>query len=628
MEFKNWLRFSLILGFFILMTQTLTAIQLSFSETANHYELQHSEMVKAPQLKNKYTKLSQGVLPTQRPSSFLKDRFAVKLFFKFESKGVGQNQSFYLMDEKQEWGLHSAHHAVSDIELQENMVLLIGDTIENDHDFLENPVEPAAEEDESDRLTPATIEISIAQDSELVEEESDEIESDITGFDFQGLNLSLDFTADHLDDLCYKKNTAVQIPIESNDVNPIDQKLIPGIKVYSNKKVKAFIHLYTVKKRDVFIKALERMPTYKPMISRILHEYELPQNLIYLAVVESNLNPDARSPANALGLWQFMSYTGKYYGLSRSWWHDDRYDPEMSTIAAAKYLKRLNKQFKGNWELALAAYNSGGGTVRRAIRKAKAKGHSTDFWSLRLPRETRGYLPAFFAVSTIFENLEKYGFGPVGISLAKPPKRLLKVGGGISLKQMASVLNADHKLLAAINPRLRFKGLTPPTLNLFEIAVPASLEINPQQIQELEKLKENRHTQWKVHKIEQGDTLWSISRHFQIPISQILDYNRLRRKSILRIGQKLMLPIPSDWVRPKTASKTELAKSDVQSIPGVTIVHIVKKGETLWQISQKYSVSIAKIKRWNRRVLRRKYLKVGTEIVLKVPVELASNISL
>ncbi|MBT4091399.1 MAG: lytic transglycosylase domain-containing protein, partial [Deltaproteobacteria bacterium] len=222
---------------------------------------------------------------------------------------------------------------------------------------------------------------------------------------------------------------------------------VPNIPLYRNKKINAFINMYTRRKRAIFKQAINRSGKYMKMIHRIFREYELPYNLAYLAVVESNFNPFARSRANAVGMWQFMSYTGKVFDLQRSWWHDDRFDPEKSTVAAAKYLKRLHRMFKGDWELALAAYNSGSGTVRRAIRRAKRQGKPTDFWSLKLPRETRGYVPAFYAVVTIFNDLESYGFTEKTILLDEVSKQPLEVAGGISLKQIAKALSVEYEVL-------------------------------------------------------------------------------------------------------------------------------------------------------------------------------------
>jgi soluble lytic murein transglycosylase-like protein/LysM repeat protein len=394
---------------------------------------------------------------------------------------------------------------------------------------------------------------------------------------------------------------------------------IPDIELYTNRRIKGFIRIYTSSKRYVFVKAIERSATYLMMIHRIFKEYGLPPNLAYLAVVESNFNPDARSSANAVGLWQFMSYTGKSFGLARSWWHDERYDPEKSTVAAAKYLKHLHKRFKGNWELAMAAYNSGSGTVRRAIRKAKRAGKPTDYWSLKLPRETRGYVPAFYAVATIFKDLEKYGFEPLPQLMDLPPKRAVVVAGGVPLKQISEVLKIDSQTIRLYNPSIRLGGLTPAVKETFTISLPAETQISPEQMTALENLKEQRYKSWKYHTVRPGESLWSISRNYRIPIQKIERFNRFRRKNLLRIGQKLILPVPNDYSPPVVYSKTGIIKKALDKLPGITWVHTVKKGDTLWRISQIYKVPLAKLKHWNRIALRKRVLSIGSEIVLKLP---------
>ncbi len=394
---------------------------------------------------------------------------------------------------------------------------------------------------------------------------------------------------------------------------------VPDIPLYTNKRINAFIRMYTKKKRAIFEQAIDRSGKYMVMINRIFREYEMPPNLAYLAVVESNFNPFARSRANAVGMWQFMKYTGRIFNLNNSWWHDDRFDPEMSTVAAAKYLKRLHRRFNGDWELALAAYNSGSGTVRKAIRRAKRQGKKTDFWSLRLPRETRGYVPAFYAVATIFRDLESYGFTRKPIMLEEVSKQPLKVAGGISLKQIAKALDIDRKVLSEMNPSLRLRGLVPPTFANYQINVPGEMVLSDQHFVKLDKLAEDRLSTWKTHTVKQGDTLWSISRYYRIPVKKILAFNRFRRKNLINIGQKLMLPVATNWVAPKYPSRTKLAKKALDKLPGITHVHKVQKGDTLWKISNKYNIPIRIIKHWNRKVLNRRVLRIGTEIVLKLP---------
>ena len=400
---------------------------------------------------------------------------------------------------------------------------------------------------------------------------------------------------------------------------------VDDIPVYTNKRINSFIHMYTRKKRAIFEQAIDRSGKYMVMINRIFKEYELPPNLGYLAVVESNFNPFARSRANALGMWQFMKNTGRVFNLNNSWWHDDRYDPEKSTVAAAKYLKRLHKRFNGDWELALAAYNSGSGTVRRAIRRAKRAGTKTDFWSLRLPRETRGYVPAFYAVVTIFDNLESYGFTQKPVMLPEVSKQQLMVAGGISLKQIAKALDINRNVLSEMNPSLRKRGLVPPTFEKCEINIPGELVLVDQHYAKLDKLAEDRLSNWKTHTVKQGETLWSISRYYKIPVQKILAFNRFRRKNLINIGQKLMLPVATTWVAPVSPSKTKLAKKALEKLPGVTHVHKVQKGDTLWKISNKYNIPIKVIKYWNRKVLRRRVLRIGTEIVLKLPANYTAS---
>jgi LysM repeat protein len=403
------------------------------------------------------------------------------------------------------------------------------------------------------------------------------------------------------------------------------KRLVPDIEIYTNHRVDAFIRLYTVSKRYVFEQALERSGKYLPMIYRIFREHELPLNLAYLAVVESNFNPNARSRANALGLWQFMSYTGKVFDLQRSWWHDDRYDPEKSTVAAALFLKQLHKAFNGNWELALAAYNSGGGRVRQAIRRAEREGKPTDFWSLSLPRETRGYVPAFFAVATIFNDLSGYGFGPLPEFEEEVAKKALAVPGGIALAQVASVLGLDRNRLKELNPSLRLQGLVPPVYDKFTINIPAETVIDESVGGQLVALSNNRQANWKLHQVRQGETLWSISRYYGIPLEQIRDYNHLKSKNLIRIGQKLMLPIPADWGPPSRQDTTKIAMAAAEKLPGITYIHIVKKGESLWKISNQYNVTIDEIRQWNRQLLNQKYLKIGMELVLKLPADNGSQ---
>lgn len=405
---------------------------------------------------------------------------------------------------------------------------------------------------------------------------------------------------------------------------------VPEIPIYTNKKINGLIHLYTKRKSKVLKRAIVRSSKYLGTMKEIFREYRLPENLVYLSIVESNLNPKARSRANALGIWQFMSYTGRAFNLNQSWWHEDRYDPIKSTHAAARYLTSLHRQFNGDWELALAAYNSGGGRVRKAQRKARRQKKSPIYWNLDLPRETRGYVPAFYAVANLFSDLNKYGFDEVQPYEKAQLTRPLSVPGGISLTELAGILKIKYLDFKNFNPGL-IKGMTPATLTAYNINIPSNTIIESHQLKKIESLKKFRQKFWKHHKVKKGDSLWAISRKYGIPISKIKAFNQFRRKNLLRIGQKIMLPVPSEWKNSRVAktrtSFFKKAKAKLDKIPGVTYIHKVEKGDTLWNISQRFKVSIRSLKSWNRGNLRTRILKIGTKLLIKIPINLAKSVS-
>ncbi len=391
---------------------------------------------------------------------------------------------------------------------------------------------------------------------------------------------------------------------ESGELIPL--KRARPIPLYSNAKIERFIDMYAGRKRGAFTQAIERSAKYMPMIERIFAEHDLPPNLGYLAVVESNFNPKARSSANAVGMWQFMRYTGRHFDLHNSWWHDDRYDPEKSTIAAAKYLTQLYNQF-GDWELALASYNAGGGKVRSTIRRAKRRHRDTDYWSLPLPRETRGYVPSFYAVNILFENLESYDFIPVPAWEEEEIKEPLSVPGGVSLSQVAKLIQVDPKTLASLNPHIP-RGLTPANMDQFDIFIPPGTKYDPASLKALEK---NRKRFWKFHRVRNGDTLWAISRRYGVPLNELLGFNNLRKRSTLRIGQKILLPVAEDYNYAAHKRKGFRKRAGYH-------YHQVKPGDTLWSISQRYRVPLTAVKRWNRRLARKRHLKVGSLVALKI----------
>jgi membrane-bound lytic murein transglycosylase D len=232
-----------------------------------------------------------------------------------------------------------------------------------------------------------------------------------------------------------------------------------GIPLVFNDAVDRYIHYFSVTRRDVFNRWLKRKSLYEPMIKEILQEHGLPEDLVYLAMIESGFNLQAYSPMKAAGPWQFIPETGRRYGLTVDFWIDERRDLEKSTVAAARYLNQLFNQFDC-WYLAAAAYNTGENRIDRLIKRHDTK----DFWELRgyntLPRETREYVPQLIAAAIIAKNPEKYGFTDV-----RPVTPFEYVGeevpGGVALTVVAKAASTDLPSVMALNPELR-RGITPP----------------------------------------------------------------------------------------------------------------------------------------------------------------------
>jgi membrane-bound lytic murein transglycosylase D len=244
------------------------------------------------------------------------------------------------------------------------------------------------------------------------------------------------------------------------------------IPVVLNEAVERHIRCFTGPKRDVFARWLVRSEKYAPTIKEILKKNGLPEDLVYLSMIESGFNMKARSRAKASGPWQFMDGTGKQYGLRVDYWIDERYDLEKSTVAAARYLKDLFDRF-GCWYLAAASYNAGENRVMKAIKKEDTK----DFWKLReyktLPKETQEYVPQLIAAALIAKEPEKYGFEDME-SIQVRSLSKIDVPGGVPLRTIAHALSLEVADLRALNPEI-LKGITPPDRREYQIKVPGAL---------------------------------------------------------------------------------------------------------------------------------------------------------
>ena len=374
------------------------------------------------------------------------------------------------------------------------------------------------------------------------------------------------------------------------------------LKLYVNETVEEYLTLYLKYNREAFARGLRRSGRYLPMIRRIFAEEGLPLELAYLAAVESNFNPRARSYMRATGLWQFMSHTGRRFGLKIKFpWYDERLDPELATRAAAKFLTYLHDRY-GSWELSLAAYNAGEGRVNRAVRKAKAQGKPSDFWNLRLPLETRAYVPAFLAVARLYQSVEQHGFSYVEI---EPPQLTdrLEVDFPASLAEIAHRLDLPLPQIVSLNPAWR-RGYMPPgfqgnaTLRLpvgLRQALVTSFQADP-----------HKEVPWVRHTVEEGETVSHISRAYGVSQQELLSVNPLLTPHRLAIGQELVIPVAA---RTGQQRRPQLPEEELNVNPGTPApvetsmhVHEVRQGESLWSISRFYGVSMVQLKKWNAGV--------------------------
>ncbi len=404
-----------------------------------------------------------------------------------------------------------------------------------------------------------------------------------------------------------------------------------------NQYVRDYIELYAVKKRALTERVMGLAQIYFPLFEEHLDRYNMPLELKYLAIVESALNPVAKSPVGASGLWQFMYGTGKAYDLKVTSLVDDRRDPIKSTIAACQHMNDLYKMYH-DWLLVLAAYNSGAGNVNKAIRRSGGK---MNFWQIRpfLPLETRGYVPAFIAVNYVMSYAAEHNLRPVQPRFYHYEIDTVIIKDVLSFGQISNMLNLPVEEIQFLNPSFK-NGIIPATkgntytLRLQKKNIPdfvnneaqlyayrTQSELEREQVLNMMKTV----TQAEYHKVKKGETLASVAKKYHCSSSEIKRWNRLKSTN-LKIGQRLIvrpessLPIQLASSDSKTATEKdttltgnekvnrssgqEIANNDTNNTEVkakvVNKYHKVKSGESLGKIADKYNVSLTSIKKWNK----------------------------
>ena len=356
------------------------------------------------------------------------------------------------------------------------------------------------------------------------------------------------------------------------------------IPLVRNKKVDQFINYFKTKGRPQFEIWLDRLDVYGPVLSKIIEQNNLPPELLYLAMIESGLNPKAHSKAAATGMWQFIYSTGKIYGLKRNWYIDERRDPEKSTKAAMAYLSTLYNEFD-NWYLALAAYNSGENRVRRATKLHQ----TSDFWQLHsLPRETRNYMPYFLAATIMAKNPQDYGFTKKRKRKKSYSYDIVTIEKSADLTVLARAAGTSFKNLQALNPELR-QSATPS--ETYKLKIPYGSK--DKFIKNYNALPENERfaPQFISHKVRNGESLWYIARKYRVSQSDLMAVNKIRNRNMLRIGQKLTIPVPGMNI--PRSSRVQLTSTHNK------IIYKVRRGDTLGHIAEDYRTRASKIRQWN-----------------------------
>ena len=361
---------------------------------------------------------------------------------------------------------------------------------------------------------------------------------------------------------------------------------------------------------DYMDRVFTRSSRYIWFIMDEINKRGMPPDIALLPIVESAYDPFAYSHGRAAGLWQFIPGTARRFGVRQNWWYDGRRDVVDSTRAALDYLQYLHKEFDGDWELAIAGYNSGEGNVRRAIRRNKSAGKPTDFWHLKLPRETRAYVPKLLALSKLIADPQAYGLQLPELE-DQPYFTTVAIGGQIDLAMLAELADEGIDEIYALNPGFNRWATDPdgPHRAVVPVAQGPVLERN------LEETPSSARVKWVRRKIRPGDSLITIARQHDTTPAVLQKVNGIRG-NLIRAGDFMMIPTATrDLSAYSHSAELRLARTQDKPRAGKQVTHIVKPGDSLWEIASRYGVSTRSLAKWNG-MAPRDTLSVGRKLVV------------
>ncbi|HLP18406.1 MAG TPA: LysM peptidoglycan-binding domain-containing protein, partial [Bacteroidota bacterium] len=368
---------------------------------------------------------------------------------------------------------------------------------------------------------------------------------------------------------------------------------------------------------------------YFPMMFKIFREEGVPEEMVYLSMPESGLNPTVRSWAKAVGMWQFVKGTGAVYGLRGNFWYDERRDPEKATRAAARHLKDLYAEYK-DWYLVLVGYNAGGGRVNRGIRKSG----TYDFWEMRehLPKETRNYIPQYIAVTLMAMKPESFGLKVEKEDTLRYD--VVSVDDCVDLAVLAECAGTDLSTLRDLNPEL-LQWCTPPNYKGYRLKIP--LGTSSRFTEQYAQIPADKKQDWIAHTVRRGETPSSIAKRYGMLTSVLLEVNRLPRTKRLKPNSTLVIPVRGRSLAAKidkqnedetlSEMKTSIARdeSELQTDESVLapagktkMIYKTKKGEKLVAIAKRFAVRTTDIRIWND-IAYGKTVRAGAKITLFVP---------
>lgn len=390
-------------------------------------------------------------------------------------------------------------------------------------------------------------------------------------------------------------------PVAATDNDIWDRLLsLYALSEIDHERIEPQLNWY-IQHPDYLVRIQQRAEPYLYFILDEIEAKKIPGELALLPAIESAFRPKAYSRSRAAGLWQFIPSTGRFFGLKQNWWYDGRRDVVASTHAATRYLKQLSEEFDGDWLLALASYNAGKGNIRKAIKRNNRQNKDTDYWSLNLSRETMDYVPRLLAIAKIFANPEKYNISLQSIP-NEPYFEVVDIKSQLDLGKAAEMAQTPIDDFLNLNPGFNRWSTAPNGPHRLLIPSDKADEFNSN----LAQLPDQERMKWIRHKISSGESLGVIANKHHTSIQAIKQSNQLTSNRI-RAGKHLLIPVSHN------AQKYSLLAKQTHSQ-----IYIVKKGDSLWQIAQLFSVTSKDLARWNQ-LSTNTLLRPGQRLVIKKP---------